>query len=77
MTISRASTLRLQLWRFKVDQDVYVRGWSQDCPCRVEHKLQGDGMVPHYQIIDFLGGRWTISQLELSSKPILTKENKK
>lgn len=77
MNASKAETLRRQPWRFKVDQEVYVRGWSQETPCRVVHKMHADGMFPHYEITDFLGGRWLISQLELSSKPILIKENKK
>ena len=61
-------------WRFRPNDKVYVRGWSQDYAVTIEAPAEfGNGlrvMVPHYHCRDHLGGTWLLSQLHLSGSPI-------
>lgn len=61
-------------WRFRPGATLYVRGWSQDQPVVVESRAEIESlrqMVPHYHCRDYEGGTWLLSQLQLSTTPIL------
>lgn len=64
----RTQQLKSQPWRFKVDDFVWVRNWSQDYPVRII-ELLSDCVFPHYIAVDYQGDAWRISQLELSANP--------
>ena len=74
--LSRTALFNVQPWRFQPGDAAYVRGWPQDYPCIVREHLHGC-VFPHYLLEDHLGGQWKISQLELSSSPILSKEGRR
>lgn len=74
--VSRTVLLNAQPWRFQPGDVAYVRGWSQDYATTVRKQLHGCG-VPHYLVEDHHGNQWKISQLELSSCPILSKEGRR
>lgn len=73
-------------WRFNPEDTLYVRGWSQEHPVTVERRVPREQLphspamadaitclfptCPHYQCRDHLGGRWLLSQLELSTSVI-------
>ena len=55
-------------WQFEVGDKCYVRGWPVD----VMGKIVARSLLkwPHY-VVAYRGDHWLISQLELSSKPIV------
>lgn len=64
-------------WRFQPGAKLYVRGWSQDQPVTVKSRATMDDlrqMVPHYHCLDCQGGTWLLSQLCLSTNPILERK---
>jgi hypothetical protein len=64
--------LAAQPWRFIPGDQAYVRGWRQDLSGQVMIIGQiAGGALPHYEAIDTAGTTWRISQLELSSRPII------
>lgn len=69
----RTQQLNSQPWRFRADNFVWVRNWSQDYPVRIIEPLFGL-IFPHYLVADYKGDTWRISQLELSANPLLKRE---
>jgi len=59
-----------RLWKFNPGDWVYVRGWSQHQPAIVVARLENHSW-PHYIVGDYDGNQYRISQLQLSSKPII------
>jgi hypothetical protein len=69
--MSRVHVLRAQPWRFMPGDRVFVRGWTQLQTGLILCQLESYAW-PHYIVADEDGGEWRISQLELSSLPIIT-----
>jgi hypothetical protein len=55
--------------RFRVSQDVFVYGWSQEFSVRIV-KILDHYRWPVYEIEEWNGDKWEVSQLLLSRKPI-------
>lgn len=68
--MSRVNFLNHQPWRFDPGDHVYVRQWPQDESAVVLCQLDAHSW-PHYLVMDSVGIEWRISQLELSSQPII------
>lgn len=69
--MSRVYLLNHQPWRFEPGDYVYVRSWPQDERAVVLCQLAAHSW-PHYLVMDSVGIEWRVSQLELSSRPIVT-----
>jgi len=61
-----------ELWRFYNGQTVYVRKWQFGTTVMIISRVP-DLAWPHYTVMDIYGTYWVISQLELSSKTIESK----
>lgn len=62
--------LSSQPWRFMPGDQVYIRNQKQQ-PAIVLAQLETSYVWPHYMVQDFDRRVWRVSQLELSSKPIV------
>ena len=62
---------------FRPGDKAYVRGWTQQenvlILTRLLHVSDCGIQAPHYQVLDSNGGDWQMSQLSLSSKPIVAR----
>lgn len=58
--------------KFQEGDRCYVRGKQPDQALTVVHGFL-HGALPHYVLRDSSGRRWTVSQLQMSSKPIKTR----
>ena len=61
-----------KLWRFYNGQTAYVRKWPQGATVIVVNRIPDLGW-PHYTVMDMYGKSWMISQTDLSSTTIETK----
>jgi hypothetical protein len=73
-------------WRFRDNEELYVRGWPQDYPVTVERRVPREQLphspamadaitckfptMPHYECRDHLGGTWLLAQMNLSRNTI-------
>jgi hydrogenase maturation factor len=64
--------LNSQPWRFIPGDTVFVRGWPVDEAATVLTQLS-NRTFPHYLVADSAGIEWRVAQLQLSSKPIITR----
>lgn len=59
-------------WRFNPEQKVYVRGWQQEYPVTIVERMDPcEKLLPHYICQDHTGDFWILSQIELSTRPLL------
>lgn len=68
--MSRVHVLNAQPWRFLPGDKAYVRDWPEEDSVLILAQLLAYPW-PHYLVADATGAEWRISQLELSSKPII------
>jgi hypothetical protein len=61
-----------ELWRFYNGQTAYVRKWPLGATVIIISRVP-DLAWPHYNVKDIYGTSWIISQLDLSSRTIETK----
>jgi hypothetical protein len=59
--------LNAQPWRFIPGDTVHVCGWHETALVTQQVPLR----FPHYLVADADGAEWRVSQLQMSSKPII------
>lgn len=56
-------------WRFRIGDQIWVRGWNDDHARIVGRHSRGNGW-PHYVVADDIGAEFIVPQIHISSRPI-------
>lgn len=63
--------------KFKADDKVYIRGWDQETQATIVKPHEtAEGLFPHYAVREGRKKPWIISQICMSTKPIVIKNGK-